>query len=210
LEAKTECPACGRRVMVDRDSCLYCGAALPSRAKRTEMPPPPAAPSLEGFALRSPRMPDVAMIRAEISGLVVHRCPETRGMWFDGPTFDFLIERQAERALTLDPNVRSRAALTVRVEKGAGEPRLEYLNCPVCGEQMSRSNYAKCSGVVFDRCLKHGVWLDDLELQQILRFIETGGHELAKILKREAQERAQLTRLHSFSGPGMWTRQVPP
>jgi Zn-finger nucleic acid-binding protein len=145
------------------------------------------------------------LARAELSGLTIHRCPNCRGIFLDGATFDFLMERQAKLALQSPGPVRPRDVQRAEVER-----HIRYIRCPVCQQQMLRKNYAKCSGVIFDQCLAHGVWLDDAELQSLLAFVATGGHRLAKQLAEEARKRLQLARRrtapghHTGSGMGMW------
>jgi Zn-finger nucleic acid-binding protein len=126
------------------------------------------------------------MVRAELAGLTIHRCPECRGIFLDDDTFDYLIRRQAR--LALDAQEPGTGSNPNRVKRGLVEDRVVYRSCPVCGRQMARRNYANCAGVIYDLCLSHGVWLDDAELQGILSFIATGGHGLAERLEHEAQE----------------------
>jgi Zn-finger nucleic acid-binding protein len=153
-----------------------------------------------GESLSCPRCRGVEMMTANMQGLIIRRCPECRGLFLGAATFNFLIQRQAEMALAGEDQGRVNPRLTV--ERAAPEMTVEYLRCPVCFEQMVRRNYAKCSGVIFDECMRHGVWLDDAELQQILRFIATGGHRLVSQLRDEARRRVELSRLSQ--APGHW------
>lgn len=197
------CPRCHREVRGRRERCLYCGATLiadeePGGAPAAVPPEPAPLPESPGpraedlAACRCPRC-GVDMVRADLQGLRISRCPECLGLWMDGPTFDFLIKRQAEIAAA----AQTGPASPRDVQRGQPETRVAYLACPVCGRQMTRANYAKCSGVIFDQCLGHGVWLDDAELQQILAFIATGGHDLAVRLREEAEQRARLAALRA-------------
>jgi len=48
-----------------------------------------------------------------------------------------------------------------------------YINCPVCDTEMEKREYAYCSQVLIDSCIKgHGVWLDKNELQSLEIFYE--------------------------------------
>ena len=49
-----------------------------------------------------------------------------------------------------------------------------------------RKNFGKISGVIIDRCGKHGVWLDAGELEKIQHFIADGG--LDKSRDREIEK----------------------
>ena len=61
-----------------------------------------------------------------------------------------------------------------------------YLRCPTCNQLMHRENFGRRSGVIIDKCAKHGIWLDDQELERIARFIAEGG--LARVREDEAEE----------------------
>jgi Zn-finger nucleic acid-binding protein len=199
-----ECSVCHREVHGSRTQCLYCGAPLepawpePPPTQEEQSEPAPHSQPVES-ELTCPRC-QVAMVSADMHGLRITRCTQCLGIWLDGPTFDFLIKRQTDLALQAEPpqNVRQ------GVQRGHGEDRIRYIRCPICGRQMNRSNYAKCSGVIFDQCLQHGVWLDDDELQEILAFIATGGHELAKIIQREAEERVREAKRHVATHAVQW------
>lgn len=52
---------------------------------------------------------------------------------------------------------------------------ISYRKCPVCDKTMQRINYKTVSGVVVDRCLRHGVWLDGGELRQLFEWKKVGG-----------------------------------
>jgi Zn-finger nucleic acid-binding protein len=129
-------------------------------------------------------------------GLTIHRCPVCRGLFLDGATFDYLIERQAKLATQSAGPVRPSDVQRAQIER-----HMRYVRCPVCRQQMLRKNYVKCSGVIIDTCLAHGVWLDDAELQSLLTFVATGGHELAEQLRKEAERRLRTMRRRSLHRP---------
>src|SRR5438477_453057 len=62
---------------------------------------------------------------------------------------------------------------------------VKYIPCPDCKSLMNRRNFAGVSGVIIDTCKNCGVWLDNQELNRIVRFIEAGGMDRA----REVQDR---------------------
>lgn len=63
-----------------------------------------------------------------------------------------------------------------------------YRNCPVCERMMQRFNYKTTSGVVVDRCLRHGIWLDGGELHQLFEWKKAGGGVTEKRIKIETQK----------------------
>ena len=51
---------------------------------------------------------------------------------------------------------------------------------------MLRLNYGRRSGVIVDRCKKHGVWFDADELRRVADFVARGG--LDETRRRELEE----------------------
>ena len=99
------------------------------------------------------------------------RCPTCAGL--------FLAPEQDLR----DPEL---AALDRAPTPGARSPR--YRRCPACRALMARSNFARVSGVILDRCPRHGTWLDAGELWAVNAFLAAGGDERRAAF--EAEERA--------------------
>ena len=64
-----------------------------------------------------------------------------------------------------------------------------YLDCSEC----KRRNYRKTSGVIIDRCNRHGTWLDADELEQITGFVLSGGNPVATAIFEEADRSARKT-----------------
>jgi Zn-finger nucleic acid-binding protein len=61
---------------------------------------------------------------------------------------------------------------------------------------MARRNFHRISGVVVDRCPKHGMWLDADELHRIFEFVSKGG--VTRAAEKEDLERARLARSAAF------------
>lgn len=69
---------------------------------------------------------------------------------------------------------------------------VRYRKCPRCTVVMDRYNYGDKSGVILDRCRKHGLFLDPGEFEAIQRFIELGGHELARKSRTLRNQKAAM------------------
>lgn len=192
-----KCDACGREVPANRENCIYCGFPLPQDqiVHEDHSQPPPS--TLAHSVLPCPVCENTTMERATLQGVTAQRCPGCKGLFLDGSTFDFMVQLVAEQAKKAGAKGKPNEVLKSRPER-----RIRYINCPSCGTQMARSSYMKCSGVIFDQCIKCGVWLDDHELQEILLFIRTGGLEMAKRIEKEAKERQRLASLRAASAPG--------
>lgn len=70
----------------------------------------------------------------------------------------------------------------------------KYKDCPICKQRMRKLNYASVSGVLVDRCLEHGVWLDSGELQQLFEWKST----FASLKQQEIQDgRVKILKVHN-------------
>ena len=53
-------------------------------------------------------------------------------------------------------------------------PALEpIVNCPICGGETERKDFADDCPVVLDLCHEHGVWLDASEIKQVQVFFDS-------------------------------------
>ncbi|HCM42690.1 MAG TPA: zf-TFIIB domain-containing protein [Candidatus Omnitrophota bacterium] len=103
-------------------------------------------------------------------------CPSCRGIWVD------LAEEK--EVLQIQPQVFSvdelRKLRSVYEPLGKTEPA-RYVPCPLCHEMMNRRVWGKHSGVVVDKCSKHGTWYDEGEIEKIREYISVGGIEFEKL-----------------------------
>ena len=81
-------------------------------------------------------------------------CRACGGLWLEEPVLTEMI------LAMLPPRPLSRLVLAV-IDR-AGAP----IGCPTCGDVMEP---AAIHEVILDRCVKHGIWFDALELQEALR-----------------------------------------
>lgn len=103
-------------------------------------------------------------------------CSSCRGIWVD------LVEEKS--LLQIKPEVFSidelRRLRSVYEPLGRIDP-VKYVPCPICGDFMSRKTWGSHSGVVVDKCLKHGTWYDADEMEKIREYIAAGGIEFEKL-----------------------------
>ncbi len=127
-----------------------------------------ATPMPDSLARSQPACPRCGVdLAPEIAGAVsLHRCARCGGAWLDAATFRAMCERDAAAAS---------ATPSTGAESPPAETRVRYLACPVCGDVMSRVNFARVSGVIVDVCRSHGVWFDPGELHAIRRFVRSSG-----------------------------------
>jgi Zn-finger nucleic acid-binding protein len=110
----------------------------------------------------------------------LNECHKCSGLWMTVDAFEELCSDRDEQSAVLGYKGGSR-------KTEIGEPgKVTYVPCPVCGDLMNRSNFARASGIIIDTCRKHGVWFDAEELPGIIEFIRNGGMRIAR--QRESRE----------------------
>jgi Zn-finger nucleic acid-binding protein len=126
--------------------------------------------------MKCPRCPQVDLVTESYEGVEIDRCPNCQGTWLDEKELHQIVETHDEKF--------SREVITYTLNHAcAGIPKQErdkHLKCPKCGDEMTALNYNYQSGVIIDRCPKHGVWLDKNELEQIQAYREHWEKEVDK------------------------------
>jgi len=158
--ATVSCPACFGMMFIGAKFCSHCGAA----AQRQEQ---------ETSGLECPRC-HAGLNRVCVGDTEMQECPKCEGLWVDTATLQRIQNDREQQAAVLG------TAAPLAYPGGMVESEVRYIYCPVCGEFMSRINFAKCSGVIVDVCKPHGTWLDRDELRRMIEFIRCGGLELAR------------------------------
>lgn len=190
------CPGCFARAAVDARFCMECGlkiepqalAALPQRA---------VCPRCKG-----------GMRQRALGTASVAECASCGGLWLAQDHFDRLCEAADEAELA------SRGLMNMaEPPKPANADELRYLMCVECGDLMNRRNYASSSGIIFDVCRHHGVWLDHTELEKILGFVRNGGLDRARERQierlKDQERRTRLAGMGEAFGRSMPVEQNP-
>jgi len=176
-ERNTLCPGCAARIADGARHCPACGLRIEPRPYELE-PSTRRCPACEERARLSSRAwPDPP-------GNVLE-CTRCGGLWLSNDLFAELERRARRSALSLP-------AATAREPVRAAP--VVYRRCPECGQPMNRRNYGGTSGVVLDRCSRHGLWFDDAELERVLGWVRSGGLELAERRRDEERNAAERRR----------------
>ena len=123
----------------------------------------------------------MATIDIQLNGrFLIERCDSCCGLFFDPGELETLLEAAVSNVFQID---RQGLDAISRRQTGAVQP-ISYLKCPVCSQIMNRVNFGAKSGVIVDRCGKHGIWLDGGELRQLMEWMKMGG----KLLDRQREE----------------------
>lgn len=146
-----ECPYCHRQYNAAMRKCPFCSAGTP-------------APQHQG-PLLCPRC-RVELQEIDYRGEGLDQCPLCYGLWLERREFDFLT---SERDAYCDPVLPREYNQPPLVQEQG------YLPCACCSGRMVRQNFRRISGVLYDFCIDHGVWLDVGELEAIRTFVANGG-----------------------------------
>lgn len=106
--------------------------------------------------------------------VLVKRCNDCDGVFIMEDILEQLIKREKNERAKVDYKVLRFIQDNPRQKK---ETIIRYRRCPICENMMQRINYRAVSGVIVDRCLRHGVWLDGGELRQLFEWKKAGGSE---------------------------------
>jgi Zn-finger nucleic acid-binding protein len=176
--ASALCPMCFARIDEDSRHCRACGSAIRPQAVNP-IPDGRACPRCHG---------ELAIRMLERDEVI--ECSRCGGAWFEARSFERICA-EARRPSTSRTGLRPPPRGAVPVD----EP-VRYIPCLSCGELMLRRQYRqddRTSGVIVDQCRDHGIWLDPLELERILDFLqalEAGPRSPAGSAPRPARQRA--------------------
>jgi len=102
------------------------------------------------------------------TGLEIDVCPKCWGMWFDGDELSrFLKSDRLKKRFFLSEDVSSPQAIGFTISS-------KQRACPRCRQPMSEELYGDVSVDVCQKC--RGIWLDDGELQRIVKSYYKGSH----------------------------------
>ncbi len=117
-------------------------------------------------------------------------CPQCRGIWFDADELQTVLDAAADEQARVD-----RQLIGALTDRNAGPAEVCYVPCPVCSKMMNRCAHGHRSGVVADRCVAHGVWLDGGELETLFDWVAAGGHLLdTQVSEERRQDEARRER----------------
>lgn len=126
----------------------------------------PSGPYREAWKPKGPACPRCAprnatLRRVKVGENSVHRCSACGGVWVTARDFNQLI-------VDVD---RQDQVLSDRQLAAATRPIATPIECPVCKEMLTRSNFGRKSGVLVDSCRKHGIWFDAGELRRVVAYL---------------------------------------
>ena len=103
------------------------------------------------------------------------RCAECGGLFLPPGGVGFLLDK------LVGPVHAANRALLENLQRALyRQEKIVYRKCPVCGLRMNRQAFGYRSGVVLDRCVVHGDWLDCGEFMHLTQWKKAGGQLLGK------------------------------
>jgi Zn-finger nucleic acid-binding protein len=170
------CSSCGAVLPANSTICQYCLAHNPVDLQ--------AVPGFSVTHKETQRFcPDcsTALQLLEIATkptCSVDRCPECGGLFLPPGGVAFLLERVVGQVYAVN-----RALLENLQKELYRQEKVVYRKCPVCLHRMNRLAFGYRSGVVLDRCIIHGDWLDCGEFLHLTQWKKAGGQLQAKLDK---------------------------
>ena len=162
-----KCEHCSKEINIKYETCPFCGG--------------------EQLDVNKPLSPECPRCRIALNPLVSDGeeydiCPGCGGIWLDRGEFHLA---------TRERDVYKKVDTKSEYRKPPIRGLVKYIPCVRCGKLMNRRNFGKISGVIIDRCDKHGVWLDTGELEKIRHFIADGGLDKSRDIEI-AENRAAI------------------
>lgn len=150
--------------------------------------------------MRCPKC-DIEMKVLLKDGIETDEYPKCGGIWVDN-----IEEKQVLRMKPAVFTVEELKNIRSVYQPLGREEDVRYHKCPRCGQLMWRKNYLRHSGIVVDKCKKHGTFFDKGELEKAAEFIQKGGAEYEKL--RIAEKGITETQNKLISEIGKLDRQV--
>jgi len=120
----------------------------------------------------------------------IERCKTCFGLFFDLGEIETL----------LDSSVTNVADINLKLIKSINKDRyqkhhgVKYVKCPCCRILMNRVNFGHRSGVIVDKCSKHGIWVDSGEITHLMEWKKAGGELLNVEQHKQDEQKTKITR----------------
>ncbi len=106
--------------------------------------------------------------------LLIERCHQCYGLFFDPGEVESLLDQSCNETT----QVKQKLLNQINRDRYRTVKKIKYIKCPVCKVLMNRVNFGLYSGVVVDRCSRHGIWLDSGKIRHLIEWKTVGGAHL--------------------------------
>jgi Zn-finger nucleic acid-binding protein len=100
----------------------------------------------------------------------IERCIGCHGMFFNPGEIESLLDSQTNPLVWLDS-----VQLQQIADDFGHQHEVVYQKCPMCEERMNHINFGRRSGVILDRCVQHGIWIEGSKLRRLTEWWRAGG-----------------------------------
>ncbi|MBI3820838.1 MAG: zf-TFIIB domain-containing protein [Planctomycetes bacterium] len=162
------CPKCFAWISSNANYCMECGTTIDS-----------VRPVAIDEDSSCPRCKCKLFGRA-VGNYSFTECVACAGIWLAAGLLERICD-EAETTSTMTDWLATRPAPLMDHPSGA----VVYLPCLECHDLMERHNFGGGSGVIYDICKGHGVWLDHGELEKIVKYARIMARKPVKQVVRE-------------------------
>ncbi len=168
-----KCPHCGKQTAEIAFKCVHCSKVVKSFKNRSELVPVDCPVCKVSTTLEN------------IAGIDLDLCSSCSGIWFDNGEME-TFERAMADAVASEQIFGALKGLDRGVST---RDKTTYVSCPVCKEPMRVRNYSEISGIMIDRCSRHGTWTDHDDIMRIAKIIVSGERE--ELLEKFSRDQKQ-------------------
>ncbi len=105
--------------------------------------------------------------------------------FFDPGEINILLESSVTNIFDINLELIS----NINKDRYKKKKKFTYIKCPVCFTLMNRVNFGHRSGVIIDRCKKHGIWTDSGEITHLMEWKKAGGELLHKKNQKQVKKK---------------------
>ncbi|MFZ2726388.1 MAG: zf-TFIIB domain-containing protein [Methylococcaceae bacterium] len=165
-----QCTQCSAPLPANSNKCVYCGTRNDVDLNNKQY-----ILIQEDSNQLCPRCnTHLQIIDLNLNGaFLVARCPTCFGLFFENGQIENLLESSVGHVSLINLQHLD----NINKDRYYND-EVKYLKCPVCQVLMNRVNYGQRSGVIVDKCMRHGVWLDCGEITHLMEWKQAGGQLL--------------------------------
>lgn len=166
-----QCTQCSAPLSANSNQCLYCGTRNDvDLGDKQQYNLISADSKLYCPYCAKP----LQIIDLNLNGsFLINRCADCFGLFLDNGQIETLLDSRVAQVSLINLQHLD----NINKERYYND-EVKYIKCPVCQVLMNRVNYGQRSGVIVDRCQRHGVWLDCGEITHLMEWKKAGGQLL--------------------------------
>jgi len=130
-------------------------------------------------------------IKLKIQGeFHIERCKTCFGLFFDLGEIETLLDSSVSNVT----DINLKLIKSINKDRYQKHQAVKYVKCPCCRILMNRVNFGHRSGVIVDKCSKHGIWVDSGEITHLMEWKKAGGELLNEEQQKQTKQKVKTTR----------------